>query len=101
MNNFEQFFNKNKSNVLLQLHCAHESQQRCLCTHVVKSYERAITLNKTSLNPADFTALGFVLTHSDEHATDLALTSCHIGPEGLAALVKEIGDSCLQLKLLR
>ena len=101
MDSFEQLFDKTKSNVLLQLHYAHESQQKCLCTHVVKSYNSAITLNKTSLNPADFTALGFVLTHSDEPATDLALTSCHIGPEGLAALVKEIGDSCLQLKLLR
>ena len=59
MDNFEQLFDKTKSNVLLQLHCAHKSQQNCLCTHIVKSYDSTITLNKESLNPADFMALGF------------------------------------------
>ena len=101
MDNFKRLFDKTKSNVLLQLHCVHESQQKCLCTHVVKSYNSTITLNKELLNPVDFTALGFMLTHSDEPVTKLAMTSCHVGPEGVDALVKEICNTNLLLKSLR
>ena len=101
MQNFEQLFEMRKSDVLLQLHCTHESQQDSLCTHVMKSYDSTITLNKQSLNPADFTALGYVLSHSNVPTTELDITSCHIGPEGLSALVKAINSSSLSLRTLR
>ena len=101
MHNFEQLYEKSKDDVLLQLHCAHESQQDSLCTHIVKAYDSSIILDKQSLNPADFTALGYVLTHSNVPTTELAITSCHIGPEGLSALVKAINNSSLSLRILR
>ena len=101
MHNFEQLYERSKDDVLLQLHCAHESQQDSLCTHIVKSYDSTIVLDKQSLNPADFTALGYVLTHSIVPTTELAITSCHIGPEGLSALVKAINNSSFSLRILR
>ena len=101
MRNFERLFESTKSDVLLQLHCAHESQQDILCTHMVKLYNSKILLNAPSLNPADFTALGYVLTHSNVPATELAITSCNIGPEGLSALAKAIGTSSLSLRTIR
>ena len=101
MHNFEQLYEKSKDDVLLQLHCAHESQRDSLCTHIVKSYDSSIILDKQSLNPADFTTLGYVLTHSNVPTTELAITSCHIGPEGLSALVKAINNSSLSLRILR
>ena len=103
MHNFEQLYEKSMADVLLQLHCAHESQQDSLCTHIIKSYDSTIVLDKQSLNPADFTALGYVLTHSNVPTTELAITSCHIGPEGLSALVKAIiiNNSSLSLRILR
>ena len=101
MHNFKQLFEKRTIDVLLQLHCAHESQQDSLCTHIVKSYDSTIVLDKQSLNPADFTALGYVLTHSNVPTTELAITSCHIGPEGLSALVKAINSSSLAMRTLR
>ena len=101
IHNFEQLYEKSKDDVLLQLHCAHESQQDSLCTHIVKSYDSSIILDKQSLNPADFTALGYVLTHSNVPTSKLAITSCHIGPEGLSALVKAINSSSLAMRTLR
>ena len=101
MHNFERLFESTKSDVLLQLHCAHESQQDILCTHMVKSYDSKILLNTPSLNPADFTALGYVLTCSNVPATELAITSCNVGPEGLSALAKAIGTSSLSLRTIR
>ena len=101
MHNFEQLYEKSKDDVLLQLHCAHESQQDRLCTHIVKAYDSSIVLDKQSLNPADFTALGYVLVHSSVPTTELDITSCHIGPEGLSALVKAINSSSLAMRTLR
>ena len=100
MRNFEQLVEKTKSEVLLHLQCAHESQQDILCKHTVNSYDSKIVLNSSSLNPADFTALGYVLTHSNVPATELAITSCNIGPEGLSALEKAVNPS-LAMKTLR
>jgi DNA polymerase III delta prime subunit len=101
MRNFERLVKKIKSEVLLHLRCAHESQQDILCTHTVKSCGSKVVLNSSSLNPADFTALGFVLTHSNMPATELAITSCNIGPEGLSALEKAVNVSSPSLKTLR
>ena len=100
MCNFKQLVEKTKSEVLLHLRCAHESQQDILCTHTVNSYDSKIVLNSSSLNPADFTALGYVLTHSTVPATELTITSCNIGPEGLSALEKAANPS-LAMKTLR
>ena len=93
MHNFEQLVEKTKSEVLLHLRCAHESQQDVLSTHIINSYDSKIVLNSSSLNPADFTALGYVLTHSSVPATELSITSCNIGPEGLSALEKAVSVS--------
>ena len=93
MHNFKQLVEKTKSEVPLHLCCAHESQQNVLCTHTIDSYGSKIVLNSLSLNPADFTALGYVLTHSNVPATELAITSCNIGPEGLSALEKAVNVS--------
>ena len=101
MHNFEQLVEKTKSEVLLHLRCAHESQQDILCTHIINSYASKIVLNSSSLNPADFTALGYVLTHTDVPATELAITSRNIGPEGLSALEKAVNVSSPPLKTLR
>ena len=100
MRNFKQLVEKTKSEVLLHVRCAHESQQDILCTHIINSYDSKIVLNSLSLNPADFTALGYVLTHSNVPATELAITSCNIGPEGLSALEKAVNPS-LAMKILR
>ena len=101
MLNFKQLFEKTQSNVLLQLRCAHESQQDILCTHVIEIHHSSIVLDETSLNPSDFTALGYVLNHSIVPPTELAITSCHIGPEGLSALVKAMEFPLSSLKTLR
>jgi hypothetical protein len=101
MRNFKQLVEKTKSEVLLHLRCAHESQQDILCTHTINSYGSKIVLNSSSLNPADFTALGYVLTHSNVPPTELTITSRNIGPEALSALEKAVSIPSLALKTLR
>ena len=90
---------KNKS-TLLQLHCAHESRQQSLCSHIVQTNNSVISLSNEALNPADFTALGFVLRHLNDCHTNLNIKACHFGPEGLAALKSTVSSSELKLTSL-
>ena len=101
MINFQLLMSQTASNDLLHIHCAHESQQKCVCTYVVQSNNAEIKVNKESLNAADCTALSYVLVNSEVPAKVVNLTSCHIGPEGFTAFVKGCGNHSLPLESLR
>ena len=89
------------SDSLFHIHCAYESQQECTCSYVVQSLNGSIELKRETLNPADCTALAYVILNSITPTTKLALTSCTIGPEGFTAIVKETKDMCLSVNALR
>ena len=88
-------------NTSLHLHCAYESQKEWMCSQVVQTRESCITLHDQSLTPSDMTALGYVIRHSEIPLKELNITMCHLGVEGLAALLTEIGDQNLSLEKLR
>ena len=88
-------------NTLLHLHCAYESQKEWMCSQVVKTRKLCITLQDQSLTPSDMTALGYVIRHSEMSLKELNITHCHLGVEGLAAMLAEIGDQNLSLEKLR
>ena len=92
---------KELSNTLLQIHCAYESQQEEMCSQVVETYSCNISLHNQSLNPSNMTALGYVVVNSKPHLKELSLTSCHIGPECLSALVAGIEGHTLAIETLR
>ena len=101
MINFRLLMSQTASNDLLHIHCAHESQQKCVCTHVVKSNNAEIKVNKESLNAADCMALSYVLVNSEVPAKGVELTSCHLGPESFTAFVKGCDGQPLPLQSLR
>ena len=88
-------------NTSLHLHCAYESQKEWMCSQVVQTRESCITLHDQSLTPSDMTALGYVIRHSEIPIKELNITMCHLGVEGLTALLTEIGDQNLSLEKLR
>ena len=98
MKNFELLMNQSALN---NLRCAHESQQKCICTCVVQSSNAEIKLNKESLNAADCTALSYVLVNSEVSAKVVEITSCHLGPESFTAFVKGCDGQPLPLQSLR
>ena len=87
LDNFKLLLSQTESNTLLHLQCAHESQQKCTCTHVVQSKNREIKLEKESLNSADCTALGYVLINSEVPVKAITAISCHMGPESFLSLI--------------
>ena len=101
LDNFKLLLEKTKTRDLFHLRCAFESQQPLLCNHILASHDASIQLRNQSLNPADCTALGYVLReseHSPKPCTYLLMDNCLVSPEGLDALLKEIGQCNLSLK---
>jgi hypothetical protein len=88
-------------NTSLHLHCAYESQKDWMCSQVVETCKSCIRLHDQSLTPSDMTALGYVIRNSEIPIKELNITSCHLGVEGLIALLTEIGDQNLYLEKLR
>jgi hypothetical protein len=72
-----------------------------MCSQVVETRESCIRLQGQSLTPSDMTALGYVIRHSETPIKELNITLCHLGVEGLIALLTEIGDWKLSLEKLR
>ena len=88
-------------NTVLHLHCAYESQEKWMCSQVIEKHESCMKLHDRSLTPSDMTALGYVTRHSEIPIKELHITMCHLGVEGLTALLTEIGDKELSIKKLR
>ena len=98
---FKMLISQTSSDGLLQLQCAHESQQVFACSHVVQTLGGSIQLKKCTLNPADCTAIAYVLVNSNNPASELGLTLCNIGPEGYNAIVTGANENLMPIKSLR
>ena len=88
-------------NTLLHLHCAYESQQDWMCSKVMGKCDSCLELRDQSLSPSDMTAVGYVVRRSEMPLKGLEIASCHLGVEGLAALLTEVGDKELSIVKLR
>ena len=89
------------SSLLLHLHCAYESQQEEKCHQIMEIHDSSIVLDNRSLNPVDMTALGYVIVTSKASVKEVAITSCHLGPESLAAFAAVVGDQTLAIDNLK
>ena len=106
LNIFTLLISQSSKEVLFHLHCAHESQQIFTCSEVVKALGSNIQLNTSSrysctLNPADCTALAYVLINSEIPTDEVSFTLCNIGPEGFNAMAMEAKVKPLPIKSLR
>lgn len=89
---FNRFLDANKSNQLLLVQCAFESQNTETCKMLAAKGSGIIDLQKKTLNPSDCTALGYVTKSASSAIHETHLVSCSISSEGLNALVKSTAD---------
>ena len=86
---------------LSRVHYAFESQQSCTCNSVVQSEGTSrLSYYRCSLNPTDFTAIGYVLSSSTYPIRELVLNNCEFGQEGIDAFLKEAGQKTSIIKTL-
>ena len=67
----------------------------------METYDSSIMLDNNSLNPIDMTALGYVVVNSTASLKELAITSCHLGLEGLTAFATVVADHTLAVETLK
>ena len=91
-------------NVLFLIKCAFESQvtkkdqkemedaSDRVCHELLASQSGKINVGNISLDTADCLAIGHVIGKSHTHLTELLMNYCHVGPEGVQALQRQLGN---------
>lgn len=93
LNSFIAIARQNTSNrlaVLHMMHCAYESTKPESCSSLVALLHGKIDVKDVSLNPSDCSILGYVSTRAYTQVSELDLSYCHIGPEGIEAFVQQL-----------
>ena len=95
LNSFKAIIEQNISNrlaVLHMMHCAYESTKVDACQELLDILRGRIDVMDVTLNQSDCAVLGFVVTKAFQLLTQIDLSYCHIGPEGMAAFVEQIQE---------
>ena len=95
LNSFKAIIEQNISNrlaVLHMMHCAYESTKGDACQELLTILQGRIDVMDVTLNQSDCAVLGFVVTKAFKMLTQIDLSYCHIGPEGMAAFVEQIQE---------
>ena len=91
-----------RENVLFLIKCAFESQTTTkyekeksdrVCHELLAFQSGKINVSNISLGTADCLAIGHVIGKSHMHLTDLLMNYCHVGPDGVKALKRQVGGS--------
>ena len=91
---------------LNMVHCAFESQNQASCSDLLAHdhIKGVINVVDIALNPSDCSALGYVLAKAHEEIKEIDFSYCHLGPDGIAAFVKQLESSdrdLAQVEVLR
>ena len=98
---FKEILETNRSNQLLLVQCAYESQNVETCQMLASLSDGVICIEKKTLNPSDFTALGYVMRSASRALQETGIVSCSVTSEGVQALVKATGDHSFPGKTIK
>ena len=97
----KRFLDANKSDKLLLVQCAFESQNAGTCQLLASKGDGIIDIQKKTLNPSDFTALGYVTRSASSALRETHIVSCSVTSDGLQALSKATDDCSLPGEVLK
>ena len=98
---FKGFLDANKSDQLLLVQCSFESQNAETCQLFASKGDGIIDIQKKTLNPSDFTALGYVTRSASSALHETHIVSCSVTSEGLQALIKTTDDCSFPGEVLK
>ena len=85
-----------ESDLLMKILYAYESQYPLLCSRIINSQ---VEFSDCTLSPSDCVAIGYVINRASHNIVDLSLKDCYVTPEGIVALLQQIGTRPFTLKL--
>ncbi len=83
------------------VHCAFESRSVDACVDLVTQMLGRMDVNDITLTPSDCAAVGKVASSAHSLVKEIDLSYCHIGPEGIGALVDQLENTLEAVQLLR
>ncbi len=86
---------------LTMVHCAFESKNVDACVDLVTQLQGRMDVNDITLTPSDCAAVGKVTSSAHSHVKEIDLSYCHIGPEGIGALVDQLENTLEAVQLFR
>ena len=89
---FKDILETNRCNQLLLVQYAYESQNAETSQMLASLSDGVISIEKKTLNPSDFTALGYVMKSASRAFHETNIISCSVTSEGVLALIKAVGD---------
>lgn len=87
--------------ILNMLHCAFESKKSPACIDLVSQLKGILDVKDISLTPSDCVAMGTVASNAHSEMEEIDLSYCHIGPDGIQALVDQLHNPLKKVHLLR
>lgn len=76
--------------ILNMMHCAFESKNVGACVDLVNLLDGILDVKDISLTPSDCVALGTVASSAYDKMKEVDLSYCHLGPDGIQALVEQL-----------
>ena len=76
--------------ILNMMHCAFESKNIDACVDLVSQLDGILDVKDISLTPSDCVALGTVASRAYDKMKEVDLSYCHLGPDGIQALVEQL-----------
>ena len=86
---------------LNMVHCAFEAKSNDACVDLISQLEGRMDVNDISLTPSDCAAVGKVTSNAHDYVKEIDLSYCHLGPEGIGALVDQLDNTLDQVHLFR
>ena len=91
-----QLNSKRRDGVLFLINCAFESQPDStqVCQQLLSSLSGKINVSNITLDTPDCSAIGHVISKAHPELSELMMNYCHVGPDGIEALERQLEEVC-------
>ena len=97
----QKIIERTPSNQLMHFQCSFESRNKAACELVIASAGGSVHLEDEFLNPAECSAVGYTVRQARDSVTEMKIVNSGVSREGLEALLKEVGEHSLPVKVMR
>ena len=89
LNVFQKLMRKvNVQDKLFKVHCCHESQNKILCTDVIRDLDGQVKFENARLRLADCVAIGFTISQSEKLSIYLSIVESGLSCDGVQSLLQ-------------
>ena len=81
---------------LHRVQCAFESQQSIVCDHAIREETGVLDFSRSTLTPADLTAVGYVISATSHTITKVDMSWCNLHADHVRLFLREVSSNKLK-----